>query len=211
VVPPYPKGAAGGFWGPPPGSINSLTAVAALREIQDVLKTNNPIYPYAPNVNVFHCPGDPRSRNCTPGNGWAWDSYSRTQNVGGEDHGGDYWGALATYKKMGQIRNSSMTIIFIEDADPRVGYNEGSWVLRWNTGTIPGSFTWVDPPAVYHGDGTTFGFADGHVEYHRWHDGNLINAGRAAGQGVSTFYFNGPTSGPDYSFMRERYQHPNWN
>jgi len=203
---------AGGFWGVPPDHpFTGWTSAQALQEVQNVMRTNNPLFQYAPNPAVLHCPGDTRYKYRTPGNGWAYDSYSRTQNVGGESHGGDYWGANATYTKISQIRNSAMTFIFIEDADPRAGYNEGSWVIRWNTGTIPGSFTWVDPPAVYHGNNTTFSFADGHGESHKWISGAIITAGQQAGSGVSSFYFNGPTSGPDYTYVRDRYQHPNWN
>jgi prepilin-type N-terminal cleavage/methylation domain-containing protein/prepilin-type processing-associated H-X9-DG protein len=202
---------AGGFWGVPPDHpFTGWTSDRALAEVKDVLKTNNPLYAFAPNQAVFHCPGDTRFKYRKPGDGWAYDSYSRTQNVGGESHGGDYWGANATYTKISLIRNASMTFIFIEDADPRQGYNEGSWVVRWNTGTMPGSFTWVDPPAVYHGNSTTFSFADGHAENHKWTSSAIITAGQQAGMGVSSFNYNGPTSGSDYEYVRERYQHPNW-
>ena len=201
---------AGGYWGVPPDHpFTGWTAAQALKEVQDVMRTNNLLFAYAPNTAVFHCPGDTRFRNRTPGNGWAYDSYSKTQNVGGQNNN-NYWGAGATYTKLSSIRNSSMTFMYIEDADPRAGYNEGSWVVRWDTGTIPCSFTWVDPPAVYHGSANTFAFADGHAENHKWLNSAIITAGQQAGNGVSSFYFSGPTSGPDYSFVRERYQHPNW-
>ena len=29
---------------------------------------------------------------------------------------------------------------------------------------------WIDWPAVHHDSGGAFAFADGHAEYHRWHD-----------------------------------------
>jgi prepilin-type processing-associated H-X9-DG protein len=102
-----------------------------------------------------------------------------------------------------------MTFMTVEDADPR-GYNNGSYVVRWNSGTVPGSFTWVDTPAVYHVNAGSFSFADGHVEMHKWTDGSIIAAGRKSASGQNGFNFNGPHSGKDYEYVRERYQHQDW-
>jgi prepilin-type processing-associated H-X9-DG protein len=136
------------------------------------------------------------------------DSYSKTQNVGGEAHN-SCWGAGATYTKASQLTAPSLTFIFTEDADWR-GYNEGPWVVVWSIGP-PGAFAWEDPPTVYHENATGFAFADGHVEQHRWSDGTIIAAGQNAAKGISSSGFMGPDSGPDYDYVRERYRHPNWH
>jgi len=198
----------GGYWTPPPGAPWAGMPVDQLtRSICDALRTNNIVGQYAPNPNVFHCPADLRYRNRTPGNGWAYDSYSKTDNVGGL---GGSWGD-SPYKKLGQVKHPATTFMTLEDADPR-GYNNGTWVVRWNTGTSPGSFTWVDPPAIYHVYANSFSFTDGHVEMHKWLDGRVIEAGvKAASGDSSAFYFSGPTSGKDYQYVRDRYQHESWN
>ena len=131
-----------------------------VRISQALASSGNRLYPYARNTAVYHCPGDLRC-NRVPGNGWAYDSYSKTANVAGEA-----WGDTP-YTKLSQIRNSAMTFLTVEDSDPR-GYNVGTWVVNWITSTTPGSFTWVDTPAIYHLDANSFSFADGHVEMHKW-------------------------------------------
>jgi hypothetical protein len=166
----------------------------------------SPLSVYARNPRVFHCPGDLRWKTRTPGSGWAWDSYSRTDGVGGI---GGAWGATP-YKKMTEITSTSMTFLTLEDADNR-GYNNGTWVVRWNSGATPGSFTWVDPPAVYHVYANSFSFADGHVEMHKWSDSTIIAAGLKAASGQAAFNFSGPTSGRDYQYIRDRYRHRTWN
>jgi prepilin-type N-terminal cleavage/methylation domain-containing protein/prepilin-type processing-associated H-X9-DG protein len=203
----------GGYWAGPLGGSTALvgqTADQATRLVQASLSGRNPLYKYAPSVGVYHCPGDVRFK-LTPGNdpnsvGWAYDSYSKTQNVGGESWG-NYDGARATYTKLTGIASPAMTFAFIEDADSR-GFNVGTWVITWDVAS--GRFVWVDPPAMYHGNVNTFAFADGHSEPHKWRDSRIINAGTQAAAGQPTFNFAGPTTGADYEYVRDRYRHPNW-
>jgi prepilin-type N-terminal cleavage/methylation domain-containing protein len=205
-----PFAVAGGFWGgPSPVPYAGESQAAALQATMDALRTNNPLYQYAPNPGVFHCPGDVRL-HLPPGAGWAYDSYSKTENAGGESYG-NYWGAGATYTKLSQMRASASTFTFIEDADSR-GFNQGTWVINWVPGNAraASSFTWQDPPAMYHGNVDTLGFGDGHAESHRWHDGSIIAAGKTAANGGSVSGWTGPTSGLDYAYVQQDYQFPGW-
>ena len=54
-----------GYFTPPSGSLAGLNSQQLLQIMQDVLRTNNPLYQYAPNVGINHCPGDTRL-NLTP-------------------------------------------------------------------------------------------------------------------------------------------------
>jgi prepilin-type processing-associated H-X9-DG protein len=63
---------------------------------------------------------------------------------------------------------------------------------------------------MYHGNQGTFHFADGHAEAHKWVNSTIIYNGQQSARGRDVFYFNGPTSGFDYSYIRDRYRHPNW-
>lgn len=194
----------GGFWGPPASFPfgGGLTPDQALTAIQRCLQTNNPLFTYAPNPAVFHCPGDERTR-LRPGSGWAYDSYSRTANDGSEAG----WGINNKWTKLTQVRNPAMTFTFTEDADER-GYNRGDWVLAFTVGN-PDSFRWVDPPAMYHGNVNTYAFADSHVETHKWRDPNLIKAGKQAATGQTPTAISAAlTSGPDYQYVLQRYLHP---
>jgi prepilin-type processing-associated H-X9-DG protein len=119
-----------------------------------------------------------------------------------------------TYRKLSQMRWASQTIEFCEDANSanasgaNLGFNRGTWGVFWNVGT--GSFTWADPVPMYHGNVSTFGFADGHVESHKWKDGAIITAGLAAARAQAFNVSSFPTSGTDYNYIRENYRHPNW-
>src|SRR4051812_17076119 len=67
------KMTGGGFW---PYDV-TVSATTPILQIQEKIKLG-PLFPYARNVGVFHCPGDLRYKlhgeNTT---GWAWDSYSK--------------------------------------------------------------------------------------------------------------------------------------
>lgn len=172
-------------------------------------KQLNPLYQYAPNAKLIHCPGDVRYKN-RPGHGWAEDSYSKSQNVGGEPYG-SYWGTGATYTKLSQVQWPSQTFTFREDCDSR-GYNEGTWVVQWSKTPALGhsqSFTWVDPLPMYHGDVSTAAFADGHAEFHKWSDGQLIGYGVSVANGGA---LNPPatTGGADYDYVYNGYRFPGW-
>ena len=198
---------AGGFWGPPnPVGTPSQAQII----VQNALKSDNPLYQYAPNPGVYHCPGDTRYKVSSMAAGWAYDSYSKSQNIGGESYN-SYWGAGDTWRKLGMISSPSMTFAFAEDSDWR-NYNHGTWVVQWTGSKGNPSFTWVDPPAMYHGDVNTFAFTDGHAEYHKWSHGGLIRAGKVAAQGQDPRPVNGPTSQSDrdYGYVRDRYRSPNW-
>ncbi|MBU6410014.1 MAG: prepilin-type N-terminal cleavage/methylation domain-containing protein, partial [Verrucomicrobia bacterium] len=119
------------------------------------------LFSYAPNVDVLHCPGD----NRWEANEDAWDSYSGMQGLNGEVLGGEKH--IIPLTKESQIAHPADRFVFIEEMDSR-GDNINSW--DFNIGPAPqfnGSF-WVDSPAAYHIDSSTFSFGDGHAESHRW-------------------------------------------
>jgi prepilin-type N-terminal cleavage/methylation domain-containing protein/prepilin-type processing-associated H-X9-DG protein len=208
----------GGFWDLPNGindnafsaMLGGMTAVTAEALMQGVLKTNNPLFQYAPNPGIFHCPGDVRYRLAPqPGGnvGWAYDSYAKTQNLAGDPQG---WGLPSMFTKLSSIPVSSLTFAFMEAADWR-GFNDGTWQQNWvNGGGANQSFTWGDPPAMYHGNVSTVAFADGHCESHKWIDGSIVDAGKKAASGVAVPSFTGPSSGVDYQYVYQGYRYPGW-
>ena len=133
------------------------------------------LYQYAANVNVLHCPADLRASSpynpgtgTTPGS-FAWGSYSGSAAMNGTPNGP----ATATTKQAG-IVHPSQRYLWIEENDPR-GENEGAWVLG-NAGTAPTftDATFEDSVASWHGSDSTFSWADGHAENHRWEDGATV-------------------------------------
>lgn len=184
--------------------------------IKVVESTANPLYPYAPNPLLIHCPGDVRAQNA-PGHGWAMDSYSKPNGIAGDPDAGTYWGqgttaATATYLKLAQIRYPSDTFSFKEDCDSR-GFCYGTWVVQWSHSATLGhsqSFTWVDPLPMYHGHVSTAAFCDGHAEYHKWITPNIIQYGIAVANGGPLTPPNPPVAGPDYDYIYNGYRFPSW-
>ncbi len=209
-----PYGKADGFWDPTYNGVNApwTTAVnenGAQSLFEAALKANCPLFPLMPNPKSFHCPGDVRFNN-KPGAGWAYDSYSKSQNITGDSKGDNtYWGFTPTTDKFSSIKSTSQTMVFVEDADNR-GYNNGSWTVTW-TGS---GFTWVDPLAMYHGNVTTFGYADGHGESHKWLSSLIVNYGKGVAAGTVT-PSSGATSafplfGVDYAYIYNGIRFAGW-
>jgi prepilin-type N-terminal cleavage/methylation domain-containing protein len=209
----------GGFWGGTGPTLVTSSEGYWLNTQLQPLYMASPLYKYAPNFGVIECPGDTRFKKSNPGAGWAYGSYSKTQNTGGEpfaNGGAPYFGSGATYKKLSAMTTPAATFVFTEDAATGGrGYNLGTWAVQWNLTTAAGghaqSFAGVDAVPMYHGNVSTFGFADSHVEYHRYVDPAVIQAGiRAANQtppGGVTF-----TAGTlDYDYIYMGFRFPGWS
>jgi prepilin-type N-terminal cleavage/methylation domain-containing protein/prepilin-type processing-associated H-X9-DG protein len=129
------------------------------------------LYQYAPNVNVIHCPGDARSRNPVvpggasgpPGN-YAYGSYSGAGGLNGIVYGPD-----TALKKQSAIIHGSERFLWVEENDPR-GENQSSWVMTPGTRPSFSGAAFVDSVASWHGKLSTFSWADGHAESHKWID-----------------------------------------
>ena len=194
----------------------AANSVQALAELTAQLQSPgiDPLYKYANNIAVIHCPGDTRYKYRAPGHGWAYDSYSKSQNVGGENA----WGSGVGFTTLPSVINPSSTFYFREDVDPR-GFNEGTWVLQWHTdkplyGHLQ-SFDWVDPIPMYHGNVSTAAFVDGHAEAYYWGDGELVKYGQSAAAGDPSFNFTPPGGSPpkysaDYEYMYQGYRFQGW-
>jgi prepilin-type N-terminal cleavage/methylation domain-containing protein len=218
VVPMYINGnyvnCVGGFWGGANGVFYSAggnpsqwTTIA-----QNQLTTNNPLFKYAPNPGVYQCPGDTRFKNqSTLASGWAYGSYSRSQTTGG-DPWNSYMGIKNAYSRQSDIKDAASTFIFVEDASTKgTGWNQGTWAVAWEFFAKyghPQSFSWLDPVPMYHGNVSTFGFADVHAESHKWHDSALIQAGLNAARGNTQSLAT--SSGVDYDYVYNGYRFPGW-
>ena len=197
----------GGYWNGPRPDITAGTSIdQALQRVFAGL-SNSPLTRYCSAYYSYHCPGDTRTKFRKPGDGWAFDSYSKADGMSGIG-----WHTVVPYRKLSQITDTSDSFVFIEEADYRNGYNNGTWAL--NVGNPPGTqndLGWVDPFTIFHGNRSTFSFADGHAEGHTWRDAETIKAAKNSANGIYSFYWSGGNSrNPDFVWVYDRYRHEKW-
>jgi len=133
------------------------------------------LYPYVKNTDVYHCPSDKRYLNPPPGqfaeysDTGGWRTYSIPASMNGPNYGSPtnpmYLFGIAPVMVYNQIKDPAGKYVFLEVPDMR-GYNIGAWVFYYSGG----QGSWDDPLAAWHNNGTNIGFADGHVETHKWVD-----------------------------------------
>ena len=218
----------GGFWAEPgnpqpPGSFSPITGRGSwlerrMRLVKYSLSVS-PLYQYASSHGSYHCPGDLRTKKLVGKPAWAYGSYSKANPMGGATSTGSCtstseqgWqgssvssGPQPWFTHMSQVKDPSMTMVLIEETDPRTE-NRGTWVID-----VKPSPRWVDPLAVFHGNDSSFGFADGHSENHKWLDKGTLKAARDSAEGKESFFWMGGNArNPDFRWVYERYKHKKW-
>lgn len=133
------------------------------------------LYQYAPNVNVLHCPADQRFTRQFVANppagssgSFAYGSYSGAGGMNGFTY------ESAPLKKQSAILRPSERFLWVEENDPR-GENRGPWGMHGGTpsmGFTDASF--VDSVAAWHGGTSSFSWADGHADNHKWQDSATV-------------------------------------
>jgi prepilin-type N-terminal cleavage/methylation domain-containing protein/prepilin-type processing-associated H-X9-DG protein len=123
------------------------------------------LFRYAPNADIVHCPADTRSK-LKVSEGFSFGSLSPVGSLNGEDD-------LNRLSKQTEVTHPSERMLWVEECDPR-GENVGSWMIAQGRPPDFASAQIVDSPAVFHGDGSTFSWADGHSSKRKWHDSALI-------------------------------------
>ena len=85
-----------------------------------------------------------------------------------------------TYQKLSQIQRVSQKIVFVDEASGTV--DDGAFAL-WPMNS--GVNAWWNLPSSRHDKGCVFSFADGHVEYWKWH-GSAVPSSYWQTQGPGT-------------------------
>jgi prepilin-type N-terminal cleavage/methylation domain-containing protein len=162
---------------PPPNKSTLDGWVAGIQQgyIKPEPNIEGPLYRYAPNPNIIHCPADKHNTlQFTPNTGgpFCFDSYSGSVNLNGEGHAGN-----CQFKRT-ELAHPSDRFIWIESSDSR-GENVGSWQMTiagtQATGFQGSTFSnGNDAPAAFHVVSAVFNFCDGHAESHRWLNGATI-------------------------------------
>lgn len=116
------------------------------------------LFPYCPEVKLYKCPTGVRGEVVT---------YAITDAMNGYD-GIPGTKDLMVYKRI-KIKRADARIVFLDEG--RLSPN--SWTLWYD------QERWWDQITARHGDGTNFGFADGHSEYWKWKDPRTLEVAKA--------------------------------
>jgi len=130
----------------------NATEEASLDGIRD-----GTLYKYCPDFKLYKCPTGVRGEYVT---------YAITDCMNGYD-GIPGTSKLMVYRRM-QIRRPNERIVFLDEG--RLSPN--SWTLWYD------QERWWDQITARHGDGTNFGFADGHAEYWKWKDPRTLDVAK---------------------------------
>jgi len=147
--------------------------------------TTGVIYRYVKNEEAYHCPGDRRLYEGTWRNGqrspqeyylayrsyqlpWGLTGRNRTplpNNVPAEDQ----------YKKLDAVSYPENKYCFVEDEYDLMGANfsYGCWAFE----PVIGLQQWWDPIGVFHVDGCTLSYLDGHASKYKWKDDRSVQHG----------------------------------
>jgi prepilin-type N-terminal cleavage/methylation domain-containing protein/prepilin-type processing-associated H-X9-DG protein len=123
-------------------------------KIQGVI--DGALYPYCPEVKLYKCPTGIRGEVVT---------YAIVDYMNGHDE--IEAATLPPLERRMRIHNTAKQIVFLDEGQ----LSPSSWTVYYYRER------WWDPITARHGDGTNFGFADGHSEYWKWRDPRTVEIG----------------------------------
>lgn len=125
------------------------------------------MWPYVKSLQLYKCPTVTKIVR-----GGTHENIMRTYSVSDAMNCKDWPSMNAKMiKKRLEIPNPAYRMVFVDDGGT-ITSALGGWTVEVT------QERWWDPPPVRHGDGTTFSFADGHSEYHKWKDPRTIEFGK---------------------------------
>ncbi len=125
------------------------------------------LWPYTKSLKLYKCP--------TVGKivrGGNLEDIMRTYSVSDSMNCKD-WSSMNAkmVKKRLDIENPAYRFVFLDDGGT-ITSALGGWTVYVR------DEKWWDPPPIRHGDGSTFSFADGHSDYHKWKDPRTLEFGK---------------------------------
>jgi len=123
------------------------------------------LWPYCKNAELYRCPTGYRGEMLT---------YNIVDSMNGFPQPGDLRGRTGTEGRIIKIRTH------IRTPQDRIVFVDEGWVTPDSYAVHYVNEMWWDDPMVRHGDGTNFGFADGHSEYWKWKGKETVDFGKSA-------------------------------
>jgi len=145
------------------------------KEAREQAILDGALFPFTNDLKLYKCPSVERK---------VMDGYNqtsppvRTYSISDSMNckGWPNMGATIIKKRMA-IKNPALRAVFLDDGGTCPSAL-GGWTVYAD------QYQWWDPPPVRHGDGTTFSFADGHSDYHKWVDQRTIDFGKRVPPGA---------------------------
>ncbi|HWV98195.1 MAG TPA: prepilin-type N-terminal cleavage/methylation domain-containing protein [Candidatus Acidoferrum sp.] len=199
--PPYSPGTSLPPTTPPPGMGPQDQAIFYMQECV----RRGALGQYLTTASVIHCPSDTRYKRPVS-QGFAYGSVAGMTGLDGQ-----VWPNLTAsliITKRSAILHPSDKILWMEENDPR-GENWGTWVMNLSGSALDdfAGTTFVDSPAVFHVDSSTFSWSDGHASSRRWLDAATI--AYAANSDPSGSKYGSPPSAAqtarDVAFVKHAY------
>ena len=119
------------------------------------------LWPYLKDIGLYKCPTGYRGALLT---------YSIFDSMNGFGEGRTDASRVRIYKVKTQIRTPGDKLVFVDE-----GFMTPDSYATFYDGTAD---TWWDSPMVRHGNGATFGFADGHSEHRMWRGKDTVEIGK---------------------------------
>jgi prepilin-type N-terminal cleavage/methylation domain-containing protein/prepilin-type processing-associated H-X9-DG protein len=116
------------------------------------------LYRYCPELKLYKCPTGLKGELVTYSIVDAMNGYADMRGTT----------KLMVYRRM-QIKRPNERLVFLDEG--RLSPN--SWTIWYD------EERWWDQITARHGDGTNFGFADGHSEYWKWNDPRTLEVAKA--------------------------------
>jgi len=153
---------AGGAWesqfGPPWIGVTWAANWGAGETLEEDLQIkgikDGALWPYTKEAKLYKCPTGYRGELMT----YAMMISSNGRSIEGSPQ----------FKKRLKVPQPSLRLVFIDEGLSSCDAYSTKYIQA----------AWWDQPTTRHGDGTNFGFADGHTEYHKWTALETIKKGR---------------------------------
>ncbi len=157
------------------------------------------LWPYVRAPKVYHCPGDDRFTKTDPTVGMlGYRTYSIGSPLSQRPSNNPGEGAVKI-RKMSEFVNPSGKIIFLEEAEREKGVNDRTWNMHLT------NEYWVDPFAIIHNDSSTFVFADGHADRHKWLQKTTRWMAEEGVKGVAADALDPPGTFDDWNWFKKVY------
>lgn len=148
-----------------PWVLRDWSSGMSLEQKRDAIR-NGALWPYIKSLKLYKCPTVPKIVRSG-----AREEILRTYSVSDSMNCKGWSDGAVMIKKRMDIPNAAYRIVFLDDGGTTPSAL-GGWTCYVR------EEQWWDPPPVRHGNGTTFSFADGHSEYHKWKDPRTIEFGK---------------------------------